>query len=368
MRIILILFVTIGFYWLQRYIFVRNCYKKLNAEVNFDNSGLFEGESFKLTITVSNKKVMPIWWLAVKYKLSRNLVFQGIEDNNLGNDNYCSESFFVMSYERVIKEYELSASKRGYYYIGEIELNSGDFFGDTRLIRKLNNSSELYVYPRLIATEEIKIVFNKIYGEIITKRTFLEDPFQLRGIREYSPFDSMKSVNWKASARSGELKVNQFESTCSGGITILLNVEKFNNFDKPEVLEKAASIAASLATEFIKVGLEVELLSNGRNEVQGEEVSVEPGSTLEKNIEIYEALAGLNVNIMKRPLIDFIEEEISPRRKNKVIILISHYNSIGAMEVFRTKAAQGYTVKWIIPEYEKLEISFDSVEDFVVGM
>lgn len=368
MRIILILFVTIGFYWLQRYVFVKNCYKKLNAVVDFSNSGLFEGESLKLKILISNKKIMPVWWLTVKYKLSRNLVFQGIKDSNLGNDNYCCDSFFVMSYERVIKEYELLAARRGYYYIGEIELNSGDFFGDTRLIMKLNNNSELYVYPRLIAAEEMRVVFNKIYGEIISRRNFQEDPFQLRGIREYSAFDSMKAINWKATARSGELKVNEFESTCSGGITILLNVEKFNNFDKPEVLEKAVSIAATLVTDFIKVGLEVELLSNGRNEFLGEEVWVQSGCTLEKNVEIYEALAALNINTMGRPLAEFIDEEISGMRKNRVIILISHYNSIGVMEIFRTKMAQGYTLKWIVPEIETLDTTFEQVEDFVVGM
>jgi uncharacterized protein (DUF58 family) len=368
MRVILILVVTIGFYWAVRYVFVENCFKKLSAEINFDNSSIFQGETLKLTISVSNKKLIPLWWLVVKYNISRNLIFNDTTDNGLGNDNYCADTFFVMSYERVTKEYTLLASKRGYYSIKELELNSGDFFGDTRLIKKLNNCTELYVYPRPIDTDTMNIVFKKIYGEIIAKRNFLEDPFQLRGIREYSPFDSMKSVNWKATARSGELKVNQFDSTCCGGVTILLNVEKFNNFDKIEILEKAVSLAASFATEFIKVGLEVELISNGRNEVLGEAVRVKGGSSFENNIEIYEALAALNTNLMEKSLIDLINEEILPWRKNKVIILISHYKNIGVMEAFRTKLLQGYTLKWIVPEGENLDIDFGKLEEFVVGM
>ena len=368
MRIILILVVTIIFYWAMRQVFISNCFRNLSAEVKFDHSSIFQGETVNLTISVSNKKLIPLWWLVVKYKLSRRLVFINNNDNGLGNDNYCAETFFVMSYERVTKEYKLLALKRGYYFIGELELNSGDFFGDTRLIKKLSNNTELYVYPEPIDTGEVNILYNKIYGEIIAKRSFLEDPFQLKGIREYSPFDSMKIVNWKATARSGELKVNQFNSTCSGGITILLNVEKFNNFDKAEILEKAVSLAAALATKFIKVGLEVELISNGRNQVLGEAVRVEGGSNFEKNIEIYEALAALNIDIMERSLLDLIDEEIIHWRKNKVIILISHYNNINAMEAFRTKLLQGYTLKWIVPEGDKVECTFDRLEEFVVRM
>ena len=37
----------------------------------------------------------------------------------------------------------------------------------------------------------------------------MEDPFEYRGIREYQPYDDMRSVNWKATAKTGDLKVNQ---------------------------------------------------------------------------------------------------------------------------------------------------------------
>jgi uncharacterized protein (DUF58 family) len=368
MRIILILVVTVGFYWIQRYIYVKNCFKKLETEIKFSSGSVFQGEEVKLTISVANKKIIPIWWLGVKYVLSRNLRFEEMKKNYSGVDNYCTDTFFVMSYERVTKLYSLFAAKRGYYTIREMEINSGDLFSDTRLIKKLRNNTELYVYPKLLTTKEINIVFNKIYGEMITRKNLLEDPFQLKGIREYSPFDSMKAVNWKATARSGELKVNQFESTNSTGITILLNVEKFNNFDKIEILESAVSITASLATEFIKKGIEVEVLSNGISEISGEALRVQGGSTIERNIEIYEALAALNVDKMEFTLVDLINEEICSGRKNRVIILVSHYHSIASAGVFRTKLLQGYTLKWIAPLYEGADIPFEGIEEYVIRM
>ncbi|WP_163191995.1 DUF58 domain-containing protein [Clostridium thermarum] len=366
MRIILIMIITMGLYLLQRHFYVRNCFKKLEAEVKFSTTSIFQGEEVILTVSVSNKKIMPIWWLGVKYNLSRNLRFQEMKDGYAGIDNYCRDTFFVMAYERITKKYNLFAVKRGYYSIKEIEINSGDLFNDTRLIKKLANNTELYVYPELISLKEIDIVFNKIYGEIIAQRSLLEDPFQLRGIREYSSFDSMKAVNWKASARSGELKVNQFENTSSAGVTIILNVEKYNSYDNMEVLERAISITASLATRFMKNGIEVEVISNGRSDISGEAISVQGGSNIKRSIEIYEALATLNVDKLERPLANLIDEEIRYMRKNRVIILVSHYHNSKTLEVFMTKLLQGYSLQWIIPEGETAVAQLKDIEEYII--
>ncbi len=37
-------------------------------------------------------------------------------------------------------------------------------------------------------------------GDIATKRFLMEDPYMFKGIREYQPHDSFKSINFKAYA------------------------------------------------------------------------------------------------------------------------------------------------------------------------
>ncbi|MDP4089405.1 MAG: DUF58 domain-containing protein [Bacillota bacterium] len=363
MRIILIFSVVMFFYFLQRKIYINRCFKKVNADVKFESTEVFQGEYLNLRLTLTNKKIMPLWWLGVKYVLSRNIVFSEDEEDGIGNDNYRRDVFFMMPYERITKDYTVKASKRGYYLINGIELNSGDLFGDRRLLKKLKNNTELFVYPRLISTDDLNIVFQRINGELITRRNLLEDPFQLRGIREYTPFDSMKAINWKATARSSDLKVNQFESTCSGGVTLILNVEKFNSFDSEDLVEEAVSIAASLATRYINQGISVEVISNGCDCIEGLPVRVREASTFNKNIEIYEALAQLDISRMERHLSDLINEEVSAGRKEKIIVVISHFYGKEAVECYKTKVMEGFNMKWIVPIKDNRDVPPADIEE-----
>lgn len=368
MRILLILTVAIGFYIIIREIYIRNCFKNLSAEIAFERKGIFQGESCKIIISLTNKKLFPLWWIVVRYKLSKNLVFVEECDLQKGHDNYRAEGFYLRSYEKVTKEYTLLGKRRGYHVINEFELLSGDLFGDSRLIKNYYNEAVLFVYPQLIPMEEISLLFNKINGELITKKNLLADPFLLRGIREYSPFDSMKTINWKATAKSGDLKVNQYDSTSSVGITILLNVEKYNEFDDINQLERGISIAAALVNEYIKNGMDVEVISNGRNEITGQALQVESGSYIEKVREVYEALAALNINKKEFQLVDLINNKITFHRKERVILIVSHYYSTAAVEAFKLKIQDGYSIRWIVPKMREEEISFEGLEEFMVGM
>lgn len=366
MRILLILAVAIGFYIIIRNIYIKNCFKNLNAEISFDTNEIFQGENVKMKICLANKKFFPLWWIVIRYRLSKNLVFLDEGDLKKGHDNYRMEGFYLGSYEKVTREYTLLGQRRGFYEIKELEVLSGDLFGDTRLIKNFDNDAVIFVYPQLVPAEEISLLFNKINGEIVAMKHLLTDPFYLRGIREYSPYDSMKTINWKASAKSGELKVNQFDSTSSIGLTILLNVEKFNEFDDVDLLEKEISIAASLANEFIKKGMEVEVISNGMDETTGRALAVEAGCYIEKITEIYEALAALNTSKMEFNLIDLLNNNITSPRKNRVIVLISHYYNITAIETLKLKLQEGYNIRWVVPQGR--EESLAELEEFIVGM
>jgi uncharacterized protein (DUF58 family) len=64
-----------------------------------------------------------------------------------------------------------------------------------------------------------------VNGVMQTKRQFLEDPFEYRGMREYQPYDDMKSINWKATAKTGDFKVNLHDFTTVRSVRIFLNLE-----------------------------------------------------------------------------------------------------------------------------------------------
>jgi len=82
-------------------------------------------------------------------------------------------------------------------------------------------------------------------------------------IREYMPEDSARHVDWKATAKSGSLKVREFAREDERKLCIA--------FDNPEegllsesAYEKAVELAASLASHFSSQDAEVSFLIPGR--------------------------------------------------------------------------------------------------------
>ena len=67
-------------------------------------------------------------------------------------------------------------------------------------------------------------VCERMLGIMQCSRHLYEDPFTFRGIREYTTSDPMKTINWKASARTGGLMVNTFDSVMTQKVMLYLAV------------------------------------------------------------------------------------------------------------------------------------------------
>lgn len=86
-------------------------------------------------------------------------------------------------------------------------VSSGLFMNDINLVGT-NQNANIVVFPKQINPELTDITFSKIMGAV-EKNTYLNPGiFEFRGIREYDTHDTMNMINWKASARTGQLMVN----------------------------------------------------------------------------------------------------------------------------------------------------------------
>ena len=90
-----------------------------------------------------------------------------------------------------------------------------------------------------------------------------EDPFEYLGIREYTPRDTLRDVNWKATARSGELKVNQKGCTAQRSVWLVVNLEDGAILRQEDLLEASIEMAAAAAELFIGQGIRTSLETNG---------------------------------------------------------------------------------------------------------
>lgn len=366
MEVFLILIIVLAFYSLQRYLYKRNCFKNLFTDLKFTSLAIFEGEKTQLIETISNKKFLPLWWLNMEFAASRYL---SLGDDNCkirSNDNYRKDSFSLLPYEKIEKHFTVNGLKRGYYKITGYTITTGDLFASYKFVENTFNTIELYVYPKLISSLELDIQFEKMMGEVLTQRHIIEDPFELRGVREYYPYDNLKMVNWNATAKTGELKVNEYAYTASQEIMIFLNTERYNDWDPEEMVEESIRIAASLASEFLSKGIRVGLISNGCDDETGENIYIEPGSDINHNLLFYQNLARINISKTSSPLSYSITQQASNRNKQALWIIVSHYSGENLQEAVSTAKGDGYDIKWILPKTQDSKLDVKDQNDLYI--
>ena len=119
---------------------------------------------------------------------------------------------------------------------------------------------EILVYPRIEPTDELFEILPLVRGEW---ESFARGRgSDLYRIREYMPEDSARHVDWKATAKSGSLKVREFSREDERKLCIV--------FDNPEAgtisesaYERAVDLAASLAWHFSSEPAEVSFVVAG---------------------------------------------------------------------------------------------------------
>ena len=144
--------------------------------------------------------------------------------------------------------------RRGYYTIDEVSLVASDLFFLSQLVADVPLKTEVYIYPRPYDAARLRQSLIQMNGEMLSRRHLLEDPFEYRGIREYQPYDDMRSINWKATAKTGDLKVNQRNYTSLKSVRIFFNIQDDNILKKDAAVEMTLRIVASLCQIFLQIG------------------------------------------------------------------------------------------------------------------
>jgi uncharacterized protein (DUF58 family) len=333
---------------------------KLDVELKFKDKEIFEGDSTELIEEIRRNKLLPVWWLGIQVVISRFIIFSKEEELKPRTKESRRKDFFTMlSYEKLTKKLKITVFKRGYYKIEDIVISSGDLFNIYKYMKTKSFNVYLTVYPRLINTPELKVLLKRLTGEVIVKRHIIEDPFTFRGIRDYTINDSLKLVNWSATAKGGELKVNQYDYTASQEVLILVNTERFNFWDSDFLTEESIRLAASIAAEYIENGVPVGITINSPGMIRNEETSLQPRSGKANLSVILETLARLDVKNSTRKMKDILEAETRSVRKNYSIILLSHYYDVELLNEFNMARAAGTHINWILPKLKNEEAKIE---------
>lgn len=259
----------------QLLIYKRYWAKNLHVAILFKQDAIYEGDEGELVEVIENRKRLPLPMLKVKFQTSRNLRFDAQKGSKTTDQYYRNDIFQVGSGEKITRRLRFVGDKRGYFRINNIDLVASDLFFLNEFAENKSTNQYMYVYPSIYKKEDLRLSLQKLNGDILVKRHLLEDPFEYRGIREYQPFDDIRSVNWKATARTGNLKVNQKNYTAMQTIRIFLNLEDGSIRKKDKEIEQCLQMAMGIASFFLSQGIRVSCYANGRDILTDETVEIQ---------------------------------------------------------------------------------------------
>jgi hypothetical protein len=167
---------------------------------------------------------------------------------------------FVAAEQELRADLEMSFPKRGRYSERSVGLATRFPFAFLMKTRRISLSRELIVYPEVEHTEQFIEVLPMVTGEF---ESFVRGRGNdLYVIRDYMPDDSARHVDWKATARTGALKVREFNREDERKLRIVFD-NPTPGLLTPAQYEQAVRLAASLGWYFYHEDVEVSFAAPG---------------------------------------------------------------------------------------------------------
>ncbi|MBA4416548.1 MAG: hypothetical protein C0392_01360 [Syntrophus sp. (in: bacteria)] len=191
---------------------------------------------FPVKVTLKNhRKILPVFLIKVKIE-GHEVLFPFVDTRSEGT-----------------RYVNLSLRERGKYEIDTTFISSVFPFNFFTRFRKVHNKINLVVFPRLKACEMrfFHESQKRLKGELVSDKIGYES--EIISIRKYNLGDPVKYINWKATAKTGDLKTKELSSLVFQPVLI--------DFDKIEIrdLEEKISCIAYILLHFLKKNIPIGL-------------------------------------------------------------------------------------------------------------
>ena len=237
--------------------------KDVTVRLWFETDAVYAGQETKLYEVIENRKRMPVPVLEVGFHTRKELDFADVENTNVSDYLYKRDVFSVLGRQKITREIPVKCTKRGRYLASDADITTHTLLYRKHYSKAVGTKAEIYVYPKMTDVSEIVTVCEHMLGAVQCARRLYEDPFAFRTIRNYTTDDPMKSINWKASARTGALMVNTFDSVRSQKAMIFLDVEDRGILRYEDLVEESIALAATLMRRLLRQHIEVGFVYNG---------------------------------------------------------------------------------------------------------
>jgi len=178
---------------------------------------------------------------------------------------------FVVGKRIVLVKYAVRVKKAGLYKLKELMIEVVNPLNTWRSLKKVSIEFEVEVKPRVRKVVRIRTERTKAKSPIpdIDVAKMGSPGTDFREIRDYN-YEPMKFINWKATARTGSLKVNVYEVEGKKTIWFFVDV----NVYMENVLDFLIDLTASLAYYFAHRGHKIGMYLIGLRDILYPDVGI----------------------------------------------------------------------------------------------
>ncbi|HET9666648.1 MAG TPA: DUF58 domain-containing protein [Desertimonas sp.] len=169
--------------------------------------------------------------------------------------------------------YRIPTERRGVLTIGPLVAVRSDLLGLARSVDVVAGVNEILVAPRAFELPMPELG-DGILGRHLLVQSVRLGPGEFHSLREYVPGDEPRTIHWRASARSDDLKVRQYSAEGLRRCTVVLDQQVPSGGAHDEAFERAVVAAASLVHSSDQHGLQTRLATTAGVDLRGPTVSV----------------------------------------------------------------------------------------------
>jgi uncharacterized protein (DUF58 family) len=225
----------------------------VRVDIELDRERALEGEEVVAEVTVRSEN--PVEYAELFLTLPSGLQVAAGTPNPVG--------FGLRDAEREL-EFRIRCERWGGYAIGEAHVRARDRFGIFLFERRIEEQLPLKVYPR---EEELQFALRpretQVFAGNQVSRAKAEG-IEFADLRPFAYGDRVRRVNWRASARRGELWVNEHHPERNTDVVLFLDTfVEARRAGGSSTLDQAVRAAASLTTQYLEQRDRVALVSFG---------------------------------------------------------------------------------------------------------
>ena len=244
--VLLILFV-LAWFW------ARYSLRKLTFHRNTTTGRVQVGETFEERLMLDNTSVLPKLWVQI------------VDGSTLPGHR----AGYVASMggrKRAMWKARTVCNRRGQFQLGPVTATSGDPFGLFRRHKPLTPAHEILVLPRVLPISTFTLFSGGLPGRGRSSQRALQTTTNATTIRDYTAGDALSRIHWRSSAHFNKLMVKEFDLDPAVDAWVILDLHDTVQVGQGEhsTEEYGVTIAATVATYFLRQDLSVGMIVNGQ--------------------------------------------------------------------------------------------------------